>query len=161
MKVHARLRRLGAVKIGEVARAAGVSTTAIRYYESLGLIGAPERTASGYRDYPEATVDRLDFVRQAQATGLSLDEIASIMAIKDEGGRSCQHSLGLLARHLDALDTRIDELHRARTELRRMYDRAAALDPDACVDPNRCQVISASAADASQVQPTRASVATS
>ncbi|MEM9039120.1 MAG: heavy metal-responsive transcriptional regulator [Actinomycetota bacterium] len=149
------------MRIGDIARAAGVSTATIRYYESIGLIGEPARTASGYRDYSAAAVERLDFVKQAQATGLCLDEIASILAIKDDGGRSCEHSLGLLARHLDALDAHIDELHRARVELREMYDRAAALDPDNCVDPNRCQIIASGSPDASPLASAETTVVTS
>ena len=115
------------MRIGDIARAAGVSTATIRYYESIGLIGEPARTASGYRDYSAAAVERLDFVKQAQATGLCLDEIASILAIKDDGGRSCEHSLGLLARHLEALDAHIDELHRTRVQHREMYASAASV----------------------------------
>lgn len=130
------------MKIGELAARVGTTTKTIRFYESIGLLDEPDRTPSGYRDYGSAAVERLSFVKQAQATGLTLDEIGSILQIKDRGGRSCEHTRTLLANHLDALDERIDELHRARIELRRMFDRAAALDPGDCDDPNRCQVIS-------------------
>ncbi len=129
------------MRIGELAAAVGVTTKAIRYYESIGLLSEPARTPSGYREYGADAVERLGFIKQAQATGLSLDDVGSILAIKDEGGRSCEHTLGLLANHLDALDARIEQLHRARIELRRVFDHAAALDPTDCDDPNRCQVI--------------------
>lgn len=129
------------MKIGELAAEVGTTTKTIRFYESIGLLDEPERTPSGYRDYGQAAVERLGFVKQAQASGLSLDEISSILQIKDRGGRSCEHTRNLLASHLEALDERIEELHRARIELRRMFDRAAALDPGDCDDPNRCQVI--------------------
>lgn len=135
------------MKIGELAAAVGTTTKTIRFYESIGLLDEPARTPSGYRDYDEVAVERLGFVKQAQSTGLTLDEIGSILEIKDRGGRSCEHTRDLLSRHLDALDERIEELHRARIELRRMFDRAAALDPGDCDDPNRCQVITETLAD--------------
>lgn len=135
------------MKIGELAAAVGTTTKTIRFYESIGLLDEPARTSSGYRDYDQAAVERLGFVKQAQSTGLTLDEIGSILQIKDQGGRSCEHTRRLLGRHLDALDERIEELHRARIELRRMFDRSAVLDPGDCDDPNRCQVITETLSD--------------
>lgn len=130
------------MKIGELADTAGISTKAVRYYESIGVLDEPPRTAAGYRSYGHDAVERLDFVKQAQASGLALAEIKSILEIKDRGGQSCEHTKALLARHLDELDGKIAEMQTARRELRRMYDRAAALDPTECTDANRCQVIS-------------------
>ena len=71
------------VKIGELADLACVSAKTVRYYESIGLLAEPARTASGYRDYDSDAVQRLRFVRDAQATGLSLAEIASVLELKD------------------------------------------------------------------------------
>ena len=59
------------VRIGELGREAGVSAKTIRYYESVGLLDEPARTESGYRDYDDDAVERLRFVRDAQATGVS------------------------------------------------------------------------------------------
>ncbi len=130
-----------AVKIGELAAATGATTKAIRYYESIGLIEEPARTDVGYRSYGPDAIERLDFVKQAQASGLALSEIKSILEIKDSGGQSCAHTRDLLKAHLDELDRKITELQAARVELRKMHDRAEALDPAACTDANRCQVI--------------------
>ena len=129
------------MKIGEVAQQVGVSTKTIRYYESIGLLAEPDRTESGYRQYGHDVVERLTFVKRAQATGLSLDEIRSILDIKDRGGRSCDHTRTLLAEHLRTLEDHIEQLQRAQSDLRRTFERAAALDPSDCVDPHRCQVI--------------------
>ena len=129
------------MKIGELASTAGVTTKAIRYYESIGLLDEPARTASGYRSYGPDAIERLDFVKQAQTSGLALAEIRSILEIKDQGGQSCEHTRALLGRHLEELDAKIADLEQARVELRSMYDRSAALDPAACTDSNRCQVI--------------------
>lgn len=130
------------MRIGELADRAGVSTKTVRYYESIGVMGPPSRTPSGYRDYDDDAVDRLRFVRDAQATGLSLAEIQSVLELKDAGTRSCEHTRSLLERHLDDVDVQIARLQAARRELAALADRAADLDPAACTDPNRCQVIS-------------------
>lgn len=129
------------MKIGELAATMGVTTKSIRYYESIGVLDEPARTASGYRSYGPQAIERLEFVKQAQASGLALAEIKSILEIKDRGGQSCEHTRQLLGRHLEELDRKIVELEAARVELRSMYDRAATLDPAECTDTNRCQVI--------------------
>ncbi len=129
------------MRIGELADAHGVTTKTIRYYESIGLLGEPARTTSGYRDYDPGAGERLAFIRDAQATGLSLTEIASVLELKGDGRTSCGHTLELLRRHLLDIDDQIAQLTAARTTLAAMADRATALDPRACTDPNRCQVI--------------------
>jgi len=136
------------MKIGELARTAGVSTKAIRYYESIGVLDEPARTDSGYRSYGPAAIERLDFVKQAQSSGLALAEIKSILEIKDQGGQTCEHTKAVLRRHLDELDAKIVELEAARVELRAMHQRAEALNPARCTDANRCQVITEAAATA-------------
>ena len=132
-----------AMQIGQLAHTCGVTTKTIRYYESIGLLDAPARTAGGYRSYGPEALERLDFVRQAKASGLTLAEIGSILEIKDQGGQSCDHTRALLADHLVALDGKIDELLAARAELQRLSERAGLLDPAQCTDANRCQVITA------------------
>ena len=131
------------MRIGELAEAGDVSATTIRYYESIGLLAAPARTASGYRDYDAGALERLTFIRDAQATGLSLAEIQSVLELKDAGANSCAHTRNLLERHLHELDDQIARLTEARAQLAVLAERAAALDPAACTDPNRCQVVAA------------------
>ncbi len=133
------------MRIGELAEQTGISTKTARYYESIGLLPEPDRTPSGYRDYDETAIDRVRFVRDAQATGLTLSEISSVLEIKDAGSTSCQHTRELLDRHLTDLDEQIERLQTARKELAAMAHRAATLDPSGCTDPNRCQVIGATA----------------
>ncbi len=133
------------MKIGELADQASVSTKTIRYYESIGLLPEPGRTPSGYRDYDADAAERLRFIRDAQATGLSLAEIQSVLELKDSGRNSCAHTRSLLDRHLADLDAQIERLVDARAELLQLADRAGALDPSSCTDPNRCQVIDTSA----------------
>ena len=129
------------MRIGQLAEQGGVTAKTVRYYESIGLMVEPSRTASGYRDYEDAALLRLRFIRDAQATGLSLSEIQSVLELKDVGAGSCEHTQALLDRHLEELDTQIERLQAARAELVELATRASSLDPSGCTDPNRCQVI--------------------
>jgi MerR family copper efflux transcriptional regulator len=131
------------MRIGELAERAAVSAKTIRYYESIGLLKEPPRTESGYRDYGDPAAERLGFIREAQATGLSLSEIASVLELKESGQRSCSHTAALIDRHLAEIDQQIERLKAARVTLVELAGRARSLDPAACTDPNRCQVISA------------------
>ena len=130
------------MRIGELAEVVGVSTKTIRYYESIGLLAEPERTPSGYRDYGPDAVERLGFIRDAQASGLTLAEIASVLELKQAGKRSCAHTTALLERHLTEIDLQIERLTAARTALTELTSRARQMDPARCTDPNRCQIIS-------------------
>lgn len=129
------------MKIGELASSTEVTTKTIRYYESIGLLDEPERTTSGYRDYDAEAIERLRFVRDAQASGLTLSEIASVLELKGAGERSCAHTTDLLSQHLVEIDAQIERLQAARATLSSLADRAGRLDPADCTDPNRCQVI--------------------
>jgi DNA-binding transcriptional MerR regulator len=129
------------MRIGELARRTGVPTKTIRYYEEIGVLPAPDRTANDYRDYPEEAVDRLVFVREAQATGLTLTEIASILDLRGQGEATCHHVIDLLERHLSALDRHIQSLRETRKKLIALTENAKTLDPSECRDPNRCQTI--------------------
>ncbi len=131
------------MQIGELGRRVGVATKTIRYYEGIGLLEEPARSANGYRDYGDETVDRLRFIRDAQATGLSLSEIASILGMRDHGQQTCEHVIELLERHLADIDRQVRELRRTRKLLEELTVRAMSLDPSDCVDPNRCQTIGA------------------
>ena len=129
------------MRIGELAARSGVSTKTIRYYEDIGLLPPPPRLGSGYRDYEPSTLDRLAFIRAAQAVGLALGEIRGIVALRDEGQTPCGHVLDLLRARSAELDRRIAELRALRSELGRLVARAAALDPADC-DPERiCHLV--------------------
>ncbi len=131
------------MKIGELGSRTGVPTKTIRYYEEIGLLPDPERTSNGYRAYRDDAVARLRFIREAQATGLTLTEIASILDLRGHGEGTCHHVIELLDRHLYDLDVYIENLHRTREQLVALTERAKGLDPEDCTDPNRCQTIAA------------------
>ena len=129
------------MRIGEVASRAGASTKTIRYYEDIGLLPPPPRSPSGYRDYDTPTLDRLAFIRAAQAVGLSLGEIRGVVALRDEGQTPCGHVLDLLRTRSAEIDRRITELRTLQGELKRLVARAERLDPADC-DPARiCHLV--------------------
>lgn len=132
------------MKIGELANASGISTKTVRFYESIGVLPEPERHTNGYRRYGDSTLERVRFITDAQAAGLSLAEIGMILDMKDSGESTCEHVVFLLEEHMDEIDRRIEELGRARSRLKDMVGRARRLDPRSCSDPNRCQTVSTS-----------------
>lgn len=129
------------MRIGELANQTGVSTKTIRYYEDIGVLPRAERAPNGYRTYSEKAADRIRFIRDAQATGLTLTEIASVLELREQGASTCQHVTHLLETHLSDLDRHIVALQKTRKQLAALTDRARGLDPVNCTDPNRCQTI--------------------
>lgn len=103
--------------IGEVADRTGLTAPTIRYYESVGLIKPPARSESGYRRYPDTTIEELRFIKKAQGLGFSLDEIAEILKLSRTGRAPCSHVLNVSRRHLAAVDERIKQLRRFRRQL--------------------------------------------
>lgn len=120
------------MRIGELASRTGITTKTIRFWESTGLLVAPARTPAGYRDYEPDAVDRLEFIRHAQAAGLTLQEIRQVLAISDGGLPPCEHVSELIHRHLTDLDQRIRELTDTRRRLRHLAKCALDQDPAAC-----------------------------
>jgi MerR family transcriptional regulator, copper efflux regulator len=129
------------VRIGELAARAGISTKAIRYYEQIGILTSPARTASGYRAYDQTALGRLGFVRAAQALGLTLGEIRQIIAFRDGGAAPCAHVTALLQQRAAELGARIAELQQLRGELEQLAERAATLDPKQCTPERVCHII--------------------
>jgi MerR family copper efflux transcriptional regulator len=129
------------MRIGELAERAGVTAKTLRFYEQAGLLPAPHRSPSGYRDYDETALDRLRFIRAAQAAGLTLAEIGDVIAVREHVGPPCEHVAALLDEHAAELDQRITELSALRDEVQRLRDRAKTLDPAACGDDKTCHVI--------------------
>jgi DNA-binding transcriptional MerR regulator len=120
------------VRIGEAAQTAGMTSKTLRFYEENGLLPAAERTSNGYRDYPDETIVRLDFIRRGRAAGLALAQIREILRLHDAGHAPCTHVRDLLADQLASLDARIAELVALRATVAGYHSAAAAADPDAC-----------------------------
>jgi len=120
------------MRIGEAAGEAGVTAKTVRFWEDQHLLPPPARTAAGYRDYGPAIVERLAFIRHAQAAGLTLDAIRQVLDIRDGGQPPCVHVTGLIAQRLGQVEARLAELTLTRDQLVILAARAAAQDPADC-----------------------------
>ena len=120
------------MRIGEIAGRAGVPPKTIRFWEDQRLLPSPARTPAGYRDYDLAVVDRLAFIRHAQASGLTLEAIRQVLEIRDGGQPPCVHVTDLIARRLADVEARLAELTRTRDQLVVLAARAADQDPADC-----------------------------
>jgi DNA-binding transcriptional MerR regulator len=129
------------VKIGALAEATGVTATAIRYYEQIGLLEEPKRTESGYRDYDEAARIRLQFIKAAQSAGLTLTETRGIFDVRDSGDPPCDHVARLIDQKRADISERIKALKRTQRELERVAARADALSPSSCPPGAICHII--------------------
>jgi len=105
-------------RIGEVADQTGITVETLRYYERLGLLKAPPRTAGGLRRYPVATVDRVRFIKQAQSLGLTLRDIQQLVGFRPGQGRTaCTRIRHVLAQRIAELDGRLADMQAFRTTL--------------------------------------------
>ncbi|WP_424532353.1 heavy metal-responsive transcriptional regulator [Sphaerisporangium viridialbum] len=135
------------MRIGVLAAQAGLTAKTIRFYEESGLLASPPRTPAGYRDYPAEAVARLAFVRDAQAAGLTLAEIRSVLVIRDGGQAPCQHVTDLIDQHLAQVEQRLAELTQARTVLGDLQRRASATDPGGCSADQVCSILTVASQD--------------
>lgn len=129
------------VRIGQLAEQASTTAKTIRFYERTGLLPQAQRTPSGYRVYDDRALGRLRFIKAAQAAGLTLAEIADVIAARDHSGPPCSHVTTLLTEHAAGLDRRLAELEALRQEVQVLLTRATTLDPAECADDTVCHVI--------------------
>ncbi|MCA1695225.1 MAG: heavy metal-responsive transcriptional regulator [Actinobacteria bacterium] len=129
------------MRIGQLAAATGLSTKTVRYYEDIGLLPAPPRAPSGYRDYRDDAVARLRFVRAAQSVGFSLGEIREVLAFRDRGQAPCAHVRQLIEQHAADLADRIAALTTMRDDLERLAQRARAISATTATDAVFCHII--------------------
>ncbi|MGZ5178243.1 MAG: heavy metal-responsive transcriptional regulator [Burkholderiales bacterium] len=109
-----------AFRSGELARAVGISTDALRHYEKLGVLPMAPRTTSGYRLYPPDSLERVKTVRHALRLGFTLHELAEILRIRDRGEAPCRRVLLMLQEKLEALQERIAELQQTQKYMESM-----------------------------------------
>jgi DNA-binding transcriptional MerR regulator len=102
------------VKIGQVATRAGVTVDTIRFYERRGVLPPPRRRPSGYREYPESTVERIRMARELQQLGFTLEEIIDALRAHDLGTATCESERWRLDAVVERIDARIAELRRTR-----------------------------------------------
>lgn len=129
------------LRIGEVAERSGLASSAIRYYESVGILPEPDRTDSGYRGYADEDLDLLQFVARLRSLEFPLSDVREIVALRRDGKAPCAAVRATISREAAAVETRIRDLRKLQQELRNLEERARDLPdewPTACV----CNVVS-------------------
>jgi Hg(II)-responsive transcriptional regulator len=111
---------MASLRSGELARRAGVNVETLRFYERQGLMPAPPRRASGYRDYPPETVDLVLFIQRAQHLGFSLREIKELLALREVPRATCGDVLVLAERKIAEIDAKISDLRAMRSALTKL-----------------------------------------
>jgi DNA-binding transcriptional MerR regulator len=141
------------LKIGEVARRAGVGVETLRFYERSGLLDRPARTEGGYRLYNAEALKTLEFIKRAQALGFTLDEIKRIIAESRAGQRPCAEVRETVRRRLAELDEQMAQIRRYRDALATTLDQ---WDEKGFADGDFCGLIES--ADLSDVKPQRSNL---
>ena len=114
--------------IGQVAKSTGIGAKTIRFYEAAGVLSAPTRTVSGYRQYTAEGVQQLLFVRRARALGLSLHQLKALLAALDGGvsGPVRPRVREVVRAHLSAIQGQIRDLRALERQLEQVLRRMQA-----------------------------------
>jgi DNA-binding transcriptional MerR regulator len=129
------------MKIGELAKATGLTAKTIRYYQLQGLIEEPERAESGYRYFDAEAVEHLEFIKKAKRLGLSLEEVRDILALHKQKQAPCVHVLALMNQKLEHVDAILRELRIFRKELARLREESQARLEQLPVEARICGII--------------------
>ncbi len=129
--------------VGRLAKAAGVPASTVRYYERTGLLRRPPRSPSNYRVYGEDDVYRVRFIRAAQATGFTLDDVAGLLRPS-----ACRKVQGRIAKRLEEVSVRMRELRHVQRVLKAALATCQEHEPT-----GRCGVIDTLSASARTTRP--------
>lgn len=111
------------MKIGHIAKAAGVTTSRIRFYEKHGIIAPADRQENGYRDYPPSLVEYLQFIEQAQKLGFTLKEIKSVEPTANGHPVSCAFAIDQLTKKIIKIDQMIDDAQQLKKDIQVMIEQ--------------------------------------
>lgn len=120
------------MQIGEVSAKTGVNIETIRYYERIGILPAPARTAGGRRTYSEAHRQKLRFIRRSRDLGFGLDEVRALLGLGKGDNRNCGEVFLLSRTHLSDVRAKIADLKRMETVLAAMVASCAEGTVPAC-----------------------------
>lgn len=109
---------MGPYTIGQLARAVGVPTSTLRYYERSKLLRPDGRTEGNYRVYGAAALERLRFIRAAQANGFTLDDVSALMGFRDGATARCKEVQQLIKDRLADLRKRMEQMRDVEAVLR-------------------------------------------
>ena len=103
--------------IGRLSKHTGCNVETIRYYEKIGLLAAPPRTAGGHRIYGGEHARRLGFIRRSRELGFSLDEIRALLGLADGGDYNCGKVKEITVHHLQSVKDKIRDLRKLERTL--------------------------------------------
>lgn len=118
MNVHVRV-----LTIGALAKAAGVSTPTIRYYEDIGLLPKADRTSGGQRHYGQEDVGRLDFIKQCRDFGFGIEQVRVLLDLSISADRDCTETRDIAKAHLMEVQKRLSELRALERRLMTFVQR--------------------------------------
>ena len=118
--------------IGKLGEAAGVKVPTIRYYEQIGLLPEPDRSAGNQRLYGQSALDRLAFIRHARELGFPLDAIRDLLSLSDRPDQSCAAADVIARAQLAEVESRLARLTALKGELERMVVQCAGGRIAAC-----------------------------
>ena len=113
------------IAIGALSRETGVKVPTIRFYEQIGLLGDPGRTAGGWRAYGPESVQRLAFIRHARALGFEIEDIRALIGLSERPDQSCAAIDEIARGQLASVEDKLSRLESLRTELKRMLTQCA------------------------------------
>jgi Cd(II)/Pb(II)-responsive transcriptional regulator len=118
------------MKIGELAKITDCQVETIRYYERENLLPPPARSDGNYRLYTQAHVERLTFVRNCRILDMTLDEIRSLLTLRDSPQDQCQNVNDLIDEHIHHVKARIDGLVALQEQLVALRQKCRGSDTD-------------------------------
>lgn len=107
------------LKIGELAKQTGLAVGALRYYSDLGLLQPVQRGDNGYRYYSQDAQKQVEFIKKAQAIGFTLEEIKTILDVRDRGEKPCNLVQNLLDHKIEQLEIQIKKMSLFKQELQK------------------------------------------
>lgn len=120
------------MNIGEAAERSGVSAKMIRYYESVELLKPAARRQNGYRDYGEADVSVLQFIRRTRDLGFSMEEVSALLALWQDRQRPSREVKKLAELHISDLERRMKEMRAVLRTLRNLADHCRGDERSEC-----------------------------
>lgn len=118
MGIHIR-----ALSIGTLAKATGVTAPTIRYYEDIGLLPTPQRSASGQRVYEDADVERLSFIRRCRDFGFAIEQVKQLAGLSISSDCDCTEVRDIASAHLAEVRARLRELNELEKSLEAFVDQ--------------------------------------
>ncbi len=112
--------------IGQLAKSASVGVETIRFYEREGLMFKPERSAAGYRLYPQDAIKRIRFIQRAKEVGFTLKEIKELLQLRMQADVSCQDIQRKAETKITDIEHKLAELQRMKKALQQLADRCAS-----------------------------------